>query len=68
MTVEELRNALKGKDKNAHVYFVGDWEQIDEEGYLTDLHELQDVTTQNIVLDMGLDFEDRQQIILEFEK
>ena len=42
------------------------WETVDEDGNLTDLTELSDVTSLRIVIDMGLDFEDQTQVLLSF--
>lgn len=68
MTVGELKKALKGYKENCEVYLVKDWEVVNENGELTDLRGLRDVTSQRIVIDMGLDFEDRTQVLLEFDE
>lgn len=68
MTVGELKKALKGYKENCEVYLVKDWEVVNENGELTDLRSLRDVTSQRIVIDMGLDFEDRTQVLLEFDE
>lgn len=66
MTVGELKKALKGYKNEDEVFMVKDWEVVDEDGHLTELAELKDVTNQRIVVDMGLDFEDHNQVLLEF--
>lgn len=66
MTVGELKKALKGYRNDDVVYMVKDWDVVDEEGFLTELAELNDVTSQRVVIDMGLDFEDRTQVLLSF--
>lgn len=47
---------------------VKDWDQIDENGLLTDLYRLEDVCTQTAIIDTGLDFEDAQEVILSFSE
>ena len=66
MTVGELKKALKGYKESCEVYLVKDWEACNENGELTELESLKDVTSQRVVVDMGLDFEDLTQILLEF--
>ena len=59
MTVRDLYNWCKAcRYKDAKVYMVGDWEEVDEDGLLTDLYELDDVVTQTQLIDMGLDWEE----------
>lgn len=68
MTVRELYNWCKAfRYKDAKVYMVGDWEEVDEEGQLTDLYELDDVVTQTQLIDMGLDWEENHEVILSFK-
>lgn len=69
MTVRELYNWCKAcKNKDAEVYMVKDWDQVDENGTLTDLYKLKDINTQYIILDDGLDFVDVPEVLLEFEE
>lgn len=68
MTVGELKKALKGYKDSSEVFFVKDWEAFNENGELTELASLRDVTSQRVVIDMGLDFEDVTQVLLEFEE
>lgn len=68
MTVKELYNWCKAqKDKNAEVFMVKDWDQVDEEGYLTDLYRLSDVTHQTHYIETCMDFMEIKEVILEFE-
>ena len=69
MTVRELYNWCKAcKHKEAEVYLVKDWEQVDENGVLTDLYRLKDIITQVEVIDDGLDFTDVHEVLLEVEE
>ena len=69
MTVRELYNWCKAcRNKDAEVYMVKDWDQVDENGTLTDLYKLKDISTQYIILDDGLDFVDVPEVLLEFEE
>lgn len=69
MTVRELYNWCKAcRHKEAEVYLCKDWEQIDEDGELTDLYKLRDITTHTAIIDEGLDFVDVTEVILDFEE
>lgn len=68
MTVRELKKALKEYDNSAEVYLVKDWAVVDEYGLLTELAPLRDVTSQRVVIDVGLDFEDRTEVLLGFDE
>ncbi len=68
MTVGELKKALKEYDNAAEVYFVKDWGACDEYGVLTELAALREVTSQRVVIDVGLDFEDRTEVLLSFDE
>lgn len=65
MTIKEFIKALKQYPQDAEVYVVGDWEKFDEFGTLTDLKAVYDVTSQIIVIDTGMDFEDVTQVLIE---
>ena len=65
MTIKEFIKALKQYPQDAEVYVVGDWEKFDAYGNLTDLKAVYDVTSQNIVIDMGMDFEDVTEVLIE---
>lgn len=69
MTVRELYNWCKAcKYKDAEVYLVKDWEQCDEQGFLTDLYRLKDLSMQHPVIDTGMGFEDEDEVLMEFEE
>jgi hypothetical protein len=68
MKVRDLYNWCKAyKHKDAEVYLVKDWEQIDEEGNLTDLYRLTNIADQMVIIDNGMDFEEEHEVILDFE-
>ena len=68
MTVGQLREALKRYDDKAEVYLVRDWIQTNEMGEITSLSRLREVVDQRVVIDMGFDFEDETQVLLDFEE
>lgn len=68
MTIKEFIKALKQYPQDAEVYVVGDWEKFDEFGNLTDLKAVYDVTSQNIVIDKGMDFEDVTEVLIEVKE
>ncbi len=68
MTAKELIKELKKYPGDSEVFLVKDWEMVDENGALTELRPLTSVTDQIVTIDMGLDFEDRTEILLEFEE
>ena len=68
------RNNMKDKDfikelkrypQDAEVYVVGDWEKYDEFGNLSDLKPVYDVSSQNVVIETGMDFEDVTEVLIE---
>lgn len=65
MTIKEFIKALKQYPQDAEVYVVGDWEKNDESGNLSDLKPVYDVSSQNVVIDMGIDFEDVTEVLIE---
>lgn len=65
MTIKEFIKALKQYPQDAEVYVVGDWEKYDELGNISDLKPVYDVSSQNIVIDTGLDFEDVTEVLIE---
>lgn len=65
MTIKEFIKALKQYPQDAEVYVVGDWEKYDEFGNLTDLKAVYDVTSQNVVIDKGMYFEDVTEVLIE---
>lgn len=69
MTVRELYNWCKAcRHKEAEVYLCKDWEQVDENGTLTDLYHLNDVTEQTVIIDDGIDFTDMHEVLLCFDE
>ena len=67
MTVKELYNWCKAfKHKDAEIYLVKDWEEVDENGTLTDLYRLEDVVHQLNIVDMGMDFKDEYEVLMCF--
>lgn len=65
MTVRELEAWCRNrKDKDAKIYFCQDWDETDENGNLTDLYDIDDITEQTCVVDNGLDFEDITEYLL----
>lgn len=65
MTIKEFIKALKQYPQDAEVYVVGDWEKYYESGNLSDLKAVYDVSSQNIVIDKGMDFEDVTEVLIE---
>lgn len=65
MTIKEFIKALKQYPQDAEVYVVGDWEEFDEYGILTDLKPVYDVSSQIRVIDTGMDFEDVTEVLIE---
>lgn len=65
MTVKELINELKKiKEKDAEVYLVKDWEQFDDDGYLTDLYRIDSVSDQLVICPNGFDFDEVREVLL----
>lgn len=67
MTKAELINSLKGYKATDRVYLVKNWSKCDEDGCLTELAEITSVNNQRYVVDMGLDFDQVNEILLEAE-
>ena len=65
MTIKEFIKALKHYPQEAEVYVVGDWEKYDEFGNISDLKPVYDVSSQNAVIDTGMDFEDVTEVLIE---
>ena len=65
MTIKEFIKELKRYPQDAEVYVVGDWEKYDESGNLSDLKPVYDVSSQNVVIDLGIDFEDVTEVLIE---
>lgn len=65
MKVKDFIKELKLYPQDAEVYVVGDWEKYDEFGNLSDLKAVYDVSSQNIVIETGMDFEDVTEVLIE---
>lgn len=65
MTIKEFIKALKRYPQDAEVYMVGDWEKYDEFGNLSDLKPVYDVSSQNVVIETAMDFEDVTEVLIE---
>lgn len=65
MKVKDFIKELKRFPQDAEVYVVGDWEKYDEFGNLSDLKAVYDVSSQNIVIETGMDFEDVTEVLIE---
>ena len=65
MTNKELQKILKQYPGDARVYFVNDWEAV-EDVLLTNLEEITEanINSQVQVIDLGMDFEDETQILI----
>ena len=50
--------------QDAKVYTVNDWDAVDDNNCLTDLHEIIEINQQVEVIDMGLEFEDIHEVLL----
>ena len=68
MTVKDLYNWCKAcRHKEAEVYLVKDWEEVDEEGNLNDLYRLRDITTQVVIVAEGMNFKDVYEVLLDVD-
>lgn len=65
MKVKDFIKELKRYPQDAEVYVVGDWEQFDEQGNLSDLKAVYDVSSQNVVIETSMDFEDVTEVLIE---
>lgn len=65
MKVKDFIKELKRYPQDAEVYVVGDWEQYDEQGNLSDLKAVYDVSSQNVVIETSMDFEDITEVLIE---
>lgn len=66
MTVAEAIKELKKLPKDAEIYMVKDWEDI-EDGCLNDLYRLVGISEQVRVVEDGMGWKDESEIVLEFE-
>lgn len=67
MKVSELIKELRKLPKDAEVYLCKDFDELDDDNNLVDLYRLNDVCSQVIILDDGLDFIDIHEVILCFD-
>ena len=65
MKVKDFIKELKRYPQEAEVYVVGDWEKYDEFGNLSDLKAVYDLSSQNVVIETGMDFEDVTEVLIE---
>ena len=65
MKVKDFIKELKRYPQDAEVYVVGDWEKYDEFGNLSDLKAVYDVSSQNVVIDTGMEFDDVTEVLIE---
>ena len=65
MKVKDFIKELKRYPQDAEVYVVGDWEKYDEFGNFSDLKAVYDVSSQNVVIDTGMDFDDVTEVLIE---
>lgn len=65
MKVKDFIKELKRYPQDAEVYVVGDWEKYDEFGNISDLKAVYDVSSQNVVIETGMDFEDVTEVLIE---
>ena len=64
MKVKDFIKELKRYPQDAEVYVVGDWEKYDEFGNLSDLKAVYDVSSQNVVIDTGMEFDDVTEVLI----
>lgn len=66
MKVSEAIDLLKRYPKDCEIYLCKDWEQLDDNGNLCDLYRLQDVTSQSYYEDMGIEYVEVTEVIMDF--
>lgn len=66
MKVSEAIDLLKRYPKDCEIYLCKDWEQLDDNGNLTNLYRLQDVTSQSYYEDMGIECVEVTEVIMDF--
>lgn len=68
MTVQELYNWCKAyRNKNAKVYVILDETVCDENGYFADLHPVEEVVDQEILVETNFDFKRIHEAILKIK-
>ena len=68
MKVAEAIKELKKLPNDAEIYLVKDWEHADENGNLSDLYRLGEITYQVVVVEDGMDWKDETEVLLGFEE
>lgn len=69
MNAKQLYDWLKAyKHKTAEVYICLDDESCDEDGNLDDLHRVNSIFEQTQIVDMGVEFEDRHEVVIQIDK
>lgn len=66
MKVSQAIDILKKYPKDCEIYLCKDWEQLDDNGNLTNLYRLQDVTSQSYYEDMGIECVEVTEVIMDF--
>lgn len=66
MKVSEAIDILKRYPKDCEIYLCKDWEKLDDNGNLTNLYRLQDVTSQSYYEDMGIECVEVTEVIMDF--
>ena len=66
MKVSEAIDILKRYPKDCEIYLCKDWEQLDDNGNLTNLYRLQDVTSQTYYEDMVIECVEVAEVIMDF--
>ena len=66
MKVSEAIDILKRYPKDCEIYLCKDLEQLDDNGNLTNLYRLQDVTSQSYYEDMGIECVEVTEVIMDF--
>ncbi len=66
MKVSDAIKLLKQYPKDAEIFMVKDWEDM-EDGCLNDLYRLIDIIGQVRVVDDGMDWKDETEVLLEFD-
>ena len=66
MKVSEAIDILKRYPKDCEIYLCKDWEQLDDNGNLTNLYRLQDVTSQSYYEGMGIECVEVTEVIMDF--
>lgn len=66
MKVSEAIDILKRYPKDCEIYLCKDWEETDDNGNLTSLYRLQDVTSQSHYKGIGFECVEVTEVIMDF--